>query len=209
MADFEREGLIATMREAGVKADTITADAHLGYYFKRSILERLQEDVLQPARSRGYGRIVLVGVSLGGLGALLNERDHAGSVDTLVLLSPYLGKNARLFDRITAAGGPAAWATGRDPLGGGVQEQLWTFLGTRAAQLPSTWLLYGARDSLGPGHRLFAPLLPPAQVKVIDGAHDWPTWRALWRDLCLNTEVFRAEKDEETPATSAKPESKP
>jgi len=203
MADFDREGIVAVLQEAGVRADTITVDAHLGYYFKRTVLERLQADVLQPARSRGYRRIVLVGVSLGGLGALLNERDHAGSVDALVLLGPYLGKDGRLFDRIAAAGGPAAWAAGRDPLAGGVEEQIWTFLGMRSAQLPPTWLLCGARDSLGPGHRLFATLLPAARVRTIDGAHDWPTWRALWRDLCFNTDLFRAEKTTETPVVSA------
>ena len=203
MADFYREGFVAVMQEAGVRADTITVDAHLGYYFKRTVLERLQVDVLQPARGRGYRRIVLVGVSLGGLGALLNERDYAGSVDALVLLSPYLGKDVRLFDRIAAAGGPAAWAAGRDPLAGGVEEQIWTFLGTRSAQLPPTWLLCGARDSLGPGHRLFATLLPTTQVRTIGGAHDWPTWRALWRDLCFNTDFFRVEKTTQTPVVSA------
>jgi pimeloyl-ACP methyl ester carboxylesterase len=203
LADFDREGFVAVMQEAGVRADTMTVDAHLGYYFKRTVLERLQVDVLQPARSRGYRRIVLVGVSLGGLGALLNERDHAGSVDALVLLGPYLGKDGRLFDRIAAAGGPAAWAAGRDPLAGEVEEQIWTFLGMRSAQLPPTWLLCGARDSLGPGHRLFATLLPAAQVRTIDGAHDWPTWRALWRDLCFNTDLFRAEKTPQTPVVSA------
>ena len=203
MADFDREGFVAVMKEAGVRADTITVDAHLGYYFKRTVLERLQVDVLQPARGRGYRRIVLVGVSLGGLGALLNERDYAGSVDALVLLSPYLGKDVQLFDRIAAAGGPAAWAAKRDPLAGGVEEQIWTFLGTRSAQLPPTWLLCGARDSLGPGHRLFATLLPTAQVRTIDGAHDWPTWRALWRNLCFNTDFFRAEKTTQTAVVSA------
>jgi pimeloyl-ACP methyl ester carboxylesterase len=203
LAAFEREGIVAVMREAGVRADTITVDAHLGYYFKRTVLERLQVDVLQPARSRGYRRIVLVGVSLGGLGALLNERDHPGSVDALVLLSPYLGKEGRLFERITAAGGPAAWAAGRDPLAGGVEEQIWTFLGTRSAQLPPTWLLCGTRDSLSPGHRLLAALLPAAHVTMIDGAHDWPTWRTLWRGVCFNTDLFRAEKTKETPVASA------
>jgi pimeloyl-ACP methyl ester carboxylesterase len=205
MADFEREGLVAVMQEAGVRADPITVDAHLGYYFKRTVIERLQVDVLQPARSRGYRRIVLVGVSLGGLGALLNEREHANSVDALVLLSPYLGKDARLFERIAAAGGPAAWAAGRDPHAGGVEEQIWTFLGTRSANLPPTWLLCGTRDSLGTGHRQLAALLPATHVTMIDGAHDWPTWRTLWRHVCLNTDLFRAEKASETPVASAAP----
>jgi len=202
MAAFEREGILAIMQEAGVRADTITVDAHLGYYFNRTVLERLQVDVLQPARKRGYRRIVLVGVSLGGLGALLNERDHPDTVDALVLLSPYLGKAGRLFDQITAAGGPGAWAAGRDPLTGGVEEQLWTFLGTRSAHLPPTWLLCGTRDSLSTGHQQLAALLPAAHVTMVDGAHDWPTWRNLWRIVCFHTDLFRIEKNQGPPVSA-------
>jgi len=31
-------------------------------------------------------------------------------------------------------------------------------------------------------------------VMTIPGAHDWPTWRALWRDVCFHSEVFQAER---------------
>lgn len=194
MADFARNGFLTTLQESGVKADTITVDAHLGYYIKRTVIERLWADVLQPARQQGYRRIVLVGVSLGGVGALLCEREHPGAVNALVLLSPYLGDDARLFERIAATGGPAAWASGRDLYAGGVEEQLWTFLGKRSATLPATWLLCGQSDTLRQGHRLLATLLPAAKVKTIEGAHDWPTWRALWNDVCFNSDLFRAEK---------------
>ena len=199
MVDFEREGFVTTLRESGARVDSIAVDAHLGYYFQRTVIARLQADVLQPARQQGYRRIVLVGVSLGGLGALLCERDLPGSVDALVLLGPYLGKDAGLFDGIRSSGGPAAWAAGRDPQAGGVEEQIWTFLGTQSAVMPPTWLLCGRRDSLAPGHRLLAGLLPPNRVAIIDGAHDWPTWCALWRDLCLHSDLFQAEKSDGVP----------
>jgi pimeloyl-ACP methyl ester carboxylesterase len=203
MTDFEREGFVAALRESGARADAIAVDAHLGYYFRRTVIERLQTDVLQPARQQGYRRIVLVGVSLGGLGALLCERDLPGSVDALVLVGPYLGKDGGLFDGIIASGGPAAWAVGRDPHAGEVEEQIWTFLGMQSAALPPTWLLYGQRDSLAPGHRLLAGLLPAHRVVTIDGAHDWPTWRTLWRDLCLHSDLFRAEKSDGVRLVSA------
>lgn len=201
MADFEREGFLTTLRESGARVDSISVDAHLGYYIRRTVIARLQADVLQPARQQGYRRIVLVGVSLGGLGALLCERDLPGSVDALVLIGPYLGKDAGLFDGIKASGGPAAWAAGRDPQAGGVEEQIWTFLGAQSAVLPPTWLLCGRRDSLAPGHRLLAGLLPTNRVATIDGAHDWPTWRALWRDLCMHSDLFQAERSAGVPLT--------
>lgn len=191
---FEREGITATLREAGVRADTVELDAHLGYYLKKTAVEQLRDEVLLPARQQGYRRIVLVGISLGGLGALLTERDHPGSVDALVLLAPYLGKQEKFFDGIAAAGGPAAWASGRDPRAGSVEEQLWTFLGTRTPALPPTWLLSGTEDAYARGHRLFATLLPAGRVTTIAGGHDWAAWRALWREVCADPELFRHER---------------
>lgn len=194
MTAFVERGLTDILREAGVSADTVTVDAHLGYYYNRTVVERLRQDVFLPARQQGYRRIVVAGVSLGGLGALLCERDRPGSVDAIVLLGPYLGDKAALFDRIAAGGGPAAWAAGRDPGAGGVAEQLWTFLGQRSAALPPTWLLAGQSDSFAPGHRLLASLLPSARVSSIAGGHDWPTWLELWREVCVQSDLFAAEK---------------
>ena len=204
IADFEKEGMLPALREAGVKADTIVVDAHLGYYFKRTAIIRLQADVLAPARQRGYRRIVLVGVSLGGLGSLLCERDTPGSVDAIVLLSPYLGEKNRFFDRIDQAGGPAAWAAGRDPLAGSIEEQIWTFLGTKSSALPPMWLLSGRADSYARGHRLLATLLPATRVATMAGGHDWPVWRALWRDVCFKTDLFQAERVGGQPAVALK-----
>lgn len=194
-ADFARHGIVETLREAGIKADVIAVDAHLGYYFQRTVIERLRADVLVPARRQGYQRIILAGVSLGGLGALFYERDHPGEIDAVVLLGPYLGKDDTLFDRIAAAGGPAAWATGRDLRTGRVEEQLWTFLGTKSPTLPPTWLLCGRQDTYARGHRLLGELLPSARVVTIEGGHDWPTWLALWHDLCSRAPLFQAERN--------------
>ncbi len=205
MGDFEREGFLSILRETGVVADTVSVDAHLGYYFERTVLERLHHDVLQPARTRGYRRIVVVGVSLGGLGALLHERDHPGWVDALVLMAPYLGKEGRLFSQITASGGPVGWASERELREGAVEEQLWVHLGRNSQRLPETWLLYGRRDPFSVGHRLLSPLLPSTRVLSNEGAHDWPTWRALWRQLCAGPMVFGAEKQVPHPVPAGSP----
>lgn len=204
MAAYEQKGVVTTLREAGVKADAILVDAHLGYYFNRTVVDRLRTDVLLPARQQGYRRIVVVGLSLGGLGALLLERDQPGSADALVLLSPYLGGSEAFFERINAAGGPGAWAAGRDPLAGSVPEQTWTFLGTKTSALPPIWLSRGHEDRYARGHHLFATLLPAARVATIEGAHDWETWRTLWRDLCFNSDLFQAERAGGTAVAAAR-----
>jgi len=192
--DFEKHGMIRALRDAAIDVDTVAVDAHLNYYYKRTVIDRLKADVIQPARDRGYGRIVVVGVSLGGLGALLYEREHPGQIDAIVLLAPYLGDKDSLFEAIAGAGGPGAWASGRDSRLGTIEEQLWTFLGNRWSTFPPTWLLAGQSDRLGQGHRVLATLLPAERVKFIAGGHDWKTWQALWREVCLNSPLFAAEK---------------
>ena len=53
--EFVEEGFVAALRDRGIAADVVIADAHLGYYRDRSIFERLQEsDVFAPVRARGY-----------------------------------------------------------------------------------------------------------------------------------------------------------
>ena len=188
--DFERKGMIEELRRAGVRADWVSVDAHLGYYRDRSVVTRLREDVIEPARAQGYRRIIVVGVSLGGLGGLLIEREERGLIDGLVLLAPYLGDDKKLFAEIRAQGGPAAWARAHPAENEAIAHTLWTYLGKEYTHLPPTWLAYGETDWLVEGHRLLAPLLPADRVKVIAGGHDWKTWRVLWRELCANTDLF-------------------
>lgn len=194
MQDFERRGLREEMERAGVRADWIAVDAHLGYYLNRSVVDALRDDVLRPARARGYRRILLVGVSLGGLGVLLCERDQRGLADGFVLIAPYLGDRAALFAEIARRGGPAAWAAGRQRTESDVAADVWTFIGQRHDTLPPIWLAWGERDRLAGGHRLLAPLLPAARVRTNGGGHTWSSWRELWRELCRHTDLFAAEK---------------
>jgi pimeloyl-ACP methyl ester carboxylesterase len=68
--------------------DLIAVDAHAGYYLRQTVLERLREDVVAPARAAGYEKARLVGISLGGLGAALYATDHADHLAGLILLLP-------------------------------------------------------------------------------------------------------------------------
>jgi pimeloyl-ACP methyl ester carboxylesterase len=194
MDDFTKNRFVAMLHETGVRADAVVTDAHLGYYLKRTVIDRLKADVLTPARQKGYSRIVAVGISLGGMGALLSERDQPGLFDELVLIAPYLGDRSALFSEIKAAGGPQAWASGRPLRDGEIDEQIWTFLGKHVHDLPPTWLLFGEQDRLAEGQRQLADLLPPDRVKRIEGGHDWRAWRTLWQDLCQNSDLFAAER---------------
>ena len=51
--DFVRHGFVAAVHDRGLEVDVVTVDAHLGYYTREMIAERLLEDVVRPARERG------------------------------------------------------------------------------------------------------------------------------------------------------------
>ena len=179
--DFEERGFLAAAREAGLDADVLAVDAHLAYYYKRVIMDRLWEDVVLPARARGYRRVFIVGISLGGLGALTLAQEHPDAVAGLFVLAPYLGEPA-LTREIETAGGLARWSGGpseRDFRG------VWSFLRGYAAgeARPPLWLAYGESDRYAYGHRLLASVLPGDRVLVTPGGHDWKAWDRLWREF--------------------------
>ena len=66
LEDFELNGFADAVRESSTPADLVVADVHFGYYARASVLERLREDVIEPAKSC-YTTISLAGISLGGL----------------------------------------------------------------------------------------------------------------------------------------------
>lgn len=187
--EFVEAGFPQTLREAGVAADICIADSHVGYYSDRSILRHLREEIVLPARAQGYEKIWLVGISLGGFGALGYAVRHGAEIDGVLAIAPYLGPR-RLTQEIAAAGGPRAWrAAGLDAsAAGGADEldrELWRAFteaegGAGAGPRPPVYLGYGLSDRFADAHQRFAELMPAAQVATAAGGHDWPAWRALW-----------------------------
>ena len=90
--EFEREGFISAVRERHLAADSLLVDADVSYYYDQTLSERLHADVIEPQRAKGYKSIWLVGISIGGFGALIHELSRPGSVDGIVALAPYLGR---------------------------------------------------------------------------------------------------------------------
>ncbi len=180
--DFERRGLLAAARQAGMTADVLAVDAHLAYYRKRIVTERLWADVVAAARARGYSRLWFVGISLGGLGSLALAQDHPDAPSGIFAMAPYLGEPP-LAREIEEAGGLGRW-------GGQAEEPdfrgLWGWLrayATRQVPRPPLWLAYGEADRYAYGHRALASALPADRVMTEAGGHDLPTWSRLWADF--------------------------
>jgi len=112
--EFEREGFIAAVRERHLAADALLVDADVSYYYEQTLSDRLHTEVIEPQRAKGYKSIWLVGISIGGFGALIHELARPGSVDGIVALAPYLGRRV-LGAEIKKAGGLRAWQAPTGP----------------------------------------------------------------------------------------------
>jgi len=193
-SDFVREGFVKDLRARGIDADVVMPEAHFGYYEARDVDVRLEQDVFAPARAQGYKEIWIVGVSLGGLGALLYSAQHAESVTGIVLIAPYPG-STKILSEVRQAGGLRAWAGTPEAQGGDERPALLWFTSASALQqskshdaghMPEIYLGTGKEDWLFKGQRMLADVLPPARVNIIEGGHNWLTWRQVWQDFLDN-----------------------
>jgi pimeloyl-ACP methyl ester carboxylesterase len=186
---FADAGIIDIARKAVPRADVISVDATLGYYIHRNLSERLEADVMSPARAHGYRSIWLAGISMGGLGSALFAQRHPTEVAGILLVAPFLGDEPILAE-IEAAGGLGRWqAAAADP--DDYQRELWRWFAgcaRKPGSCPRILLGFGSSDRFVRAHRLLAAVLPPADVVEVPGGHEWAPWRALFAALLPKTE---------------------
>jgi hypothetical protein len=193
---LRRSGIAQAVQSAWPDADVVLTGLALGYYMEGQAELRLHDEVIAPARRRGYGQIWLVGASLGGMGAMLHERAYPDQVTGMVLLAPYLGEQP-VQSSIAAAGGIAAWQPPPKPAvidRGNYQEELWRDVqawSRDAAAARKVWLAYGRKDRFGEAMTLVVPVLPPGHVLVREGGHDWEVWSPVTREILLEIDKRR------------------
>ena len=180
--DLTKTGMAETIQKAWPQADVLLAGATLPYYDEGRVQQRLHDEVIAPARARGYREIWLTGASMGGMGTLLYERAYPHDVTGIVLYAPFMGDSDTL-QQITAAGGPAQWEPGPRPAAldaDNYQLEMWRVV--KSWQDPAegrrVWLVCGDTDRLLDMARLMAPLLPAGHFILVKGGHDWPMWDA-------------------------------
>jgi pimeloyl-ACP methyl ester carboxylesterase len=203
-ADLEQAGLVELVRRHAAAVDVVLVDAHFGYYYERSLIERLDEDVIGPARAQGYQRIWLLGISMGGLGALLYASERGEWIDGLILLAPFLGDD-ELIDEIDTAGGLAAWRPPAAIAPEDYQRALWSWLldHTREPQRrPAIYIGWGVDDPFARANGLLAAALPAGQHRSTAGGHQWAPWRALL-EAFLRQGLLAPVKTSPTPRSAA------
>ena len=177
--EFVDEGYVSALRARRVHADVVIAGAKIDHYIEGRVLDRLHEQVIGPARARGVQQVWLLGISLGGLFAMAYAARRPEQVTGVLTLAPYLGRRT-LLTEIVQAGGPAAWARGRQPLPDDLLEhEVWAWIARGGT--PPLHLGFGSDDRFVDGHRMLAAQLPAARSFELPGGHDWPVWRALWQ----------------------------
>ncbi len=189
--DVVKEGFVAQVRAKHVDADVMVIDSHLGYFRNRTFDVRIHDDIIEPARKKGYESIWLAGISLGGFGSLMYAFTYPNEIAGIIALAPFIASD-EVLDELVNAGGFARW-TPADPLGADdYQRALLKWLkgyGSSAsataittAKRPKLYIGYGNDDRLARFQKIIAPLLPPEQMLAAPGGHDWPPWKQMWAD---------------------------
>jgi len=181
-ADFEKQGFVEVARKSGAPVDLVAVDARIGYYIGKTLGKRVAEDVVAPARARGYRSFWLSGVSMGGIGALIYAQQHPNEVDGVLAIAPFLG-DEDVIKEIEQVGGLAKWKTTGRAEPGDYQRELWLWLGRCLPQTqnqtkgcPRIFLGFGQSDRFVRAHHLLAAELPANQVLEVPGGHEWAPW---------------------------------
>jgi pimeloyl-ACP methyl ester carboxylesterase len=184
---LQDSGMADAIQSAWPDADVTYAELTLDFYRTGQAPRRLREEVIAPARAKGYREIWLAGASLGGMGTLIYDAQFPGELDGMLLLAPYLGDYDLLLE-IDCAGGVTHWEGG--PSQGFTpetwQRDLWRYVKVLAedrGRSARIWLAYGDDDRLEKAMPLLTPALHARQVFVRDGGHKWSVWTPATRDM--------------------------
>lgn len=187
--DFERFGFLQAVRQERLPIDMVAVDANLRYLQRDTLVERLHQDVVTPARQRGYRRIWLAGISLGGLSAMLYASRHT-DISGIIAIAPFMGRPEAL-EEIASAGGLDQWQPDANTVMLDWERDPYLWLKRylpklTEQQLPPTPRLIlgvGLQDRYYREQSALASSLPSEDVFTAPGIHDWPVWQILWRKI--------------------------
>jgi len=179
-ADFVRHGFVSAVCARRLAVDLVFAGFELRHVTDRSVLRRVRQELILPARSVG-ARVWLGGISLGGYLALCCAERHSQDLAGLCLFAPYLGSHI-ITGEIARAEGVAGWNAG-EPADDDDERRVWRFVQTLGSGSLPVHLGLGREDRFAGRHQLMARALRPESVDVVPGGHDWPTWHRLWENF--------------------------
>ena len=178
--DFVRAGFVGAVRQRHLEVDLVFAELELQYVTDRTVLPRLHQELILPARAQGCS-IWLGGISLGGYVALCGAERYPQEIDGLCLFAPYLGSHI-VTGEIARADGLHSWRPG-EIAADDEERRIWRFIQTQGSGALPLHLGLGREDRFAARHRLMASALAPGSADIVPGGHDWPTWYRLWENF--------------------------
>jgi len=177
-------GFIRALRARKLAVDVLALDTHVDLYLEQVRVERLLHDTLDEARAHGYQRIWLLGISLGGTGAMLCATQRTTEIEGMFLLAPFLGTRGMIAE-VEAAGGLQHWQAGEIDERDQERALLNNIKHSRfqTEDFPDIFLGYGSEDRYRAASIMLSAHLPQQHVSVRSGGHDWDTWIKLWDEL--------------------------
>lgn len=179
--DFTRQGFVALVQENAPMMDVLVAEPSLDLYLDGSIGRVPNDFIIRERRGR---RVWLGAISLGCFGALLAAMEPDRAFDDAILLSPFAATPGLIVE-IVRTGGLASWNPGMVPSNDSERRLLaWLKSGGVAAPTRAVFYLgYGRSDRFAPASIFLSACLPADRVLILAGAHDWLTWKQLWREI--------------------------
>jgi pimeloyl-ACP methyl ester carboxylesterase len=180
--EFVQFGIVDLIQQERPLARIVAPDLHLGYYMRGLADACLHEEIIGPAKKQGL-RVTIIGVSMGGLGALTYSLRFPAEVDEMFLLSPFVGEK-ELLAEIEQAGGLEKWESevGTPRSKTEALQKMWIeikrqWLSRSGPPFPIA-LAVGKSDRLLASNQFFArSILKPDQLIEIEGEHDWACWK--------------------------------
>jgi len=178
---LKEHGIAEAVHRSWPQADVALTSATFDYYKHRNIIDRLDQDVIEPARRDGYRKIWIAGASVGAMGVLFYEYAHPGEITGFILMAPWLGSSS-LQKEISDAGGVRSWDPGPKPAAidnDNYQREMWRVVKDWSAdpkRAEQVWLICGTEDRMLEGSRLLAQALPADHFIQIPGGHHWETF---------------------------------
>lgn len=183
--DLLREGFAAAVAAHGIDAEIALAQMRAAWFADGSIVQRIRESIVEPARARGIEKIWLGGISLGALASLCYAARHDADLDGIVLISPYPATREVLRE-MDEAGGLGQWKPAIPPAGD-LEREAWLWLSAQGMGRVRVHCYFGSQDRFVEGQRRIAGALAPERVREMPGGHDWSAWRALWDEFLADS----------------------
>src|SRR5438445_11072228 len=90
--DMKGHGLAEVIRESWPEVDVMLTSATFAYYRDGKLVPRLHDEIVGQALRGSYARAWLAGASMGGMGALMYEREYPPELTGLLLFPPIFGR---------------------------------------------------------------------------------------------------------------------